>query len=84
MITLKCASDCLASIPGLSLEVTFVFASLATSLKDNIILMQPATYHICKPPLFLPPSIVAFLSAACKLSPASMKMCWDVLKSSVW
>ncbi|KAG1790325.1 uncharacterized protein HD556DRAFT_1310722 [Suillus plorans] len=46
--------------------------------------MQPATHNICKPPLFLPPSIVSFLSAACKLQIASMKTCWSVLKSSIW
>ncbi|KAG1900359.1 uncharacterized protein F5891DRAFT_1188674 [Suillus fuscotomentosus] len=61
-----------------------MFASLATGLKDDIILMQPATHNICKPPLFLPPSIVSFLSAACKLQVASVKMCWSVLKSSIW
>ncbi|KAG1728554.1 hypothetical protein EDB19DRAFT_1591223, partial [Suillus lakei] len=63
----------------------FVFASLATGLKDSIILMQPATtYDIRKPPLFPPPSIVAVLSAAYILSPASVKMCWSVLKGSIW
>ncbi|KAG1844813.1 hypothetical protein DFJ58DRAFT_664613 [Suillus subalutaceus] len=84
MITLKCAADRLSGISGLTLEVTFVFASLATGLKDDIILKQPATYNIREPPLFLPPSIVAFLSIACKLSPASVKVCWRVLKSSIW
>ncbi|KAG1808063.1 hypothetical protein EV424DRAFT_1350472 [Suillus variegatus] len=84
MIMLKCVADNLAGIPGLSLEVTFMFASLATSLKDDIILMQPATHNICKPPLFLPPSIVSFLSATCKLQIESMKTCWSVLKSSIW
>ncbi|KAG1844952.1 hypothetical protein DFJ58DRAFT_731030 [Suillus subalutaceus] len=84
MITLKCAADHLSGISGLMLEVAFVFASLATGLKDDIILTQPATYNIREPPLFLPPSIVAFLSIACKLSPASVKVCWRVLKSSIW
>ncbi|KAG1779162.1 hypothetical protein EV702DRAFT_948719, partial [Suillus placidus] len=61
----------------------FVFASLTIGLKDNIILMQPATYNIHKSPLFLPSSIVAFLSTACILSSVSIKMCWHVLKSSI-
>ncbi|KAG2051176.1 hypothetical protein BDR06DRAFT_824912, partial [Suillus hirtellus] len=62
----------------------FMFASLATSLKDDIILTQPATHNIRKPPLFLLPSIVFFLSTACKLQVASVKTYWSVLKSSIW
>jgi hypothetical protein len=84
MITLQSAADSLAGIPGLTLEVTLMFASLATGLKDDIILMQPATYDTSVPPLFLPPSVVAFLSAACVLSLESVKMCWGALKSSIW
>ncbi|KAG1859676.1 hypothetical protein F4604DRAFT_1684632 [Suillus subluteus] len=84
MITLKHVADSLSGIPGLMLEATLIFTSLATSLKDDIILTQPATYSIHNPPLFLPPSIVAFLSTACILSPASVEMCWSVMKSSIW
>ncbi|KAG1832287.1 hypothetical protein DFJ58DRAFT_671167 [Suillus subalutaceus] len=65
MITLKSAAELLGSIPDLTLETIFTFALLATSLKDDIILTQPATHDIDEPPLFLPPSIVTFLSGAC-------------------
>jgi len=45
MITLKSAAELLGSIPDLTLETIFTFASLTTSLKDDIILTQPATHQ---------------------------------------
>ncbi|KAG1859229.1 hypothetical protein F4604DRAFT_1495511, partial [Suillus subluteus] len=68
----------------LTLETIFTFASLATSLKDDIILTQPATHDIDEPPLFLPPSIVTFLSGACLLSLESVRMYWGALKNGIW
>ncbi|KAG2097518.1 uncharacterized protein F5147DRAFT_527280, partial [Suillus discolor] len=68
----------------LTLEAIFTFASLATSLKNDIILTQPATYDVHEPLMFLPPSIVTFLSKACVLSLESLRMCWSALKNNIW
>ncbi|KAG1772089.1 hypothetical protein EDD22DRAFT_768787 [Suillus occidentalis] len=84
MITLKGAAGLLSSIHDITLETTFTFASLAASLKDDIILTQPATHDIHKPPIFLPPSVITFLGSACTLSSASVRMCWSALKDSIW
>jgi hypothetical protein len=84
MITLKSAAELLGDIPDLTLETIFTFASLTTSLKDDIILTQPATHDIDEPPLFLPPSIVTFLSGACLLSLESVRTCWGALKNGIW
>lgn len=84
MITLKGAAGLLSSIHDITLETTFTFASLAASLKDDIILTQPATHDIHKPPLFLPPSVITFLSSACTLSSVSVRTCWSALKDSIW
>ncbi|KAG1905759.1 uncharacterized protein F5891DRAFT_894057, partial [Suillus fuscotomentosus] len=59
----------------LTLETIFTFALLATSLKNDIILTQPTTHDVHEPPMFLPPSIVTFLSSACVLSSESLRMC---------
>jgi hypothetical protein len=60
------------------------FVTLASRLKDDILLTQPAHISPLQPPDVLPPSITSFLSDCCGLSEDLVDSCWDVLKDMAW
>jgi len=66
------------------LETVIRFISLASKLKNDILLVQPARVSATEPPEVLPPTIVAFLASTCEMPPADVRHCWDALKGTVW
>ncbi|KAG1781727.1 hypothetical protein EV702DRAFT_1042185 [Suillus placidus] len=50
----------LSNIHGLSLETILTFVTLASAVKEDMILAQPATYDVSTPPDFMPPTYKMF------------------------
>jgi len=70
--------------PDLSLCQVMRFILLATRLKNDIILVQPADLKVDKAPDILPHSIKIFLEHSCLMSIPCVDSCWDTLKSFIW
>ncbi|KAF8057809.1 hypothetical protein FPV67DRAFT_1677039 [Lyophyllum atratum] len=70
--------------PRLTLRQVMQFVTLARSLKDDIILTQPAVIPASDPPEILPPSVKTFLEDSCKISEECVEDCWEVLRSTIW
>jgi len=68
----------------LTLGQIFCFISLASCLKDDILLTQPAKLSATNPPDILPPTITGFLGNSCDLPQAYVEQCWDILKDTIW
>ncbi|KAF8220162.1 hypothetical protein L208DRAFT_1163067, partial [Tricholoma matsutake] len=60
------------------------FISLASRLKDDILLAQPLSIVVSDHPDVLPPTIIAFLQASCSISEDCINSCWEALKLTVW
>jgi hypothetical protein len=75
-----------SSLPldGLTWEQVVRFVTLASNVKNDIILTQPTFVSDSEPPDVLPPSIVAFLGDGCELTPTYVENCWKVMKGVVW
>ncbi|KAG2098691.1 uncharacterized protein F5147DRAFT_777536 [Suillus discolor] len=84
MVELASVAHALLNIHALSLETVLCFVNLASAIKDDSILAQPATYDVSAPPDFLPPSVNLFLGSACTLTEDSVQLCWSVLKHDIW
>ena len=72
------------SFNGLTWEQLVQFTTLASKVKNDIILTQPANVPESEPPDVLPPSVAAFLGDSCMLMPAQVEDCWKVMKGVVW
>jgi hypothetical protein len=70
--------------PNLSFNTIQQFISLASRLKDDILLAQPSSIVVSDPPDVLPLTIVAFLQASCSIPEDCINSCWEALKSTVW
>ncbi|KAG2152699.1 hypothetical protein DEU56DRAFT_727492 [Suillus clintonianus] len=84
MVELVCLGQALSNIHGLSLETILTFVTLASAVKEDMILAQPATYDVSTPPDFMPPSVSLFLGSACSLTQDSVRICWSTLKHDIW
>ncbi|KAG2120003.1 hypothetical protein BD769DRAFT_1672044 [Suillus cothurnatus] len=67
-----------------SLTALFRFINIATSLKDDIILIQPAEAQTSSPPPVLSPAFNTFLAAACSILPAQANHAWALLRHVIW
>jgi len=67
-----------------SLTALFRFINIATSLKDDIILIQPAEAQTSSPPPVLSPAFNTFLAAACSILPAQANHAWTLLQHVIW
>jgi hypothetical protein len=72
------------SFDGLTWEQVIQFVTLASKVKNDIILTQPASMPESEPPAVLPPSVAAFLGDSCKLAPAHVENCWKIMKGVIW
>ncbi|KAF8219141.1 hypothetical protein L208DRAFT_1342983 [Tricholoma matsutake] len=70
--------------PELSVSQVQQFISLASRLKDNILLAQPSSVLAFDPPDVLPPTVSTFLQNRCGISMACVEACWDTLKTTIW
>ena len=70
--------------PQLSFNQVHQFISLASKLKDDILLAQPSSILAFDPPEIIPPTITTFLQHACKLSSDCVEACWKTLKYTIW
>jgi hypothetical protein len=68
----------------LSLQQIFKFITLATKMKNDIILVQPTSVPASDPPDVLLPSITQFLQNSCGISETCITSCWEALKAAVW
>ncbi|KAG1863772.1 hypothetical protein F4604DRAFT_1586935 [Suillus subluteus] len=88
MSAFNCLLYYLEQEPGIisntSLTSLFQFITLATLLKNNIILVEPSLSPTSDPPFVLSPAITAFLSAGCSISPAEASGAWALLKDVIW
>ncbi|KAG1792291.1 uncharacterized protein HD556DRAFT_1239582 [Suillus plorans] len=62
----------------------FRFITLASGLKDNILLVQAASHHPDSAPLVLSPAIQLFLAGSCDISESNVDTYWNVLRNVVW
>jgi hypothetical protein len=69
---------------GLTIGKILHFVSYASSLKNDILLSQPASQSQFTPPDILPPTLESFLSEACDIPAKFTKSCWEVFKETVW
>jgi len=65
-------------------STVFRFITLASGLKDNIILMQATSHHPDSAPLVLSPAIKLFLAGSCDISESDVDIYWKVLRNVVW
>ncbi|KAG1836767.1 hypothetical protein DFJ58DRAFT_846804 [Suillus subalutaceus] len=65
-------------------SVSAWFTTLATLLKNDVILVEPSLSPTSDPPFILSPAITAFLSAGCLISPAEVSGAWALLKNVIW
>ena len=70
--------------PELSFGQVQEFISLASRLKDDILLAQPSSVLALDPPDVLPLTVSTFLQNSCGISMACVEACWDTLKTMVW
>ncbi|KAG1750235.1 hypothetical protein EDB19DRAFT_1937408 [Suillus lakei] len=78
---LELSSD---AITTASISSLFRFITIGTTLKNDIILTEPSSTPIDKPPNVLPPAIAKFLGAGCSISPAQVSDAWALLKDIIW
>lgn len=74
----------LSPLPSLSLFSLFSFVRLSIQLKSEVILAQPSHYSPTQPPLFLPPTVITFLSECCAIDKRDVPVLWDELKETIW
>ena len=60
------------------------FFLLTEKLKQEILLAQPSTCSMDKPPDFLADYVVAFLSASCSIHEDDVQECWEGIRSALW
>ncbi|KAG2099283.1 uncharacterized protein F5147DRAFT_582715 [Suillus discolor] len=72
------------TISNTSLTSLFQFITLATRLKNDIILVEPSLSPTSDPPFVLSPAVTVFLSAGCSISPAEVNDAWSLLKDVIW
>jgi hypothetical protein len=70
--------------PELSLQQILKFITLASKMKNDIILVQPTSVPTSNPLIVLPPAITLFLKNSCGISEACVASCWKALRSTVW
>ncbi len=70
--------------PELSFGQVQQFISLASRLKDDILLTQPSSVLVLDPPDVLPPSVSTFLQNSCAMSVYCVEACWNTLNSTIW
>ena len=70
--------------PDLSFGQVQQFISLASKLKNDILLAQPLSVPAFNPPDILPPTITTFLQKSCGISVSCVDKCWEALKSTIW
>ena len=73
-----------AACPDLAIDQMFRFITLASKLKDDILLVQPSSVPLTRPPDILPPTIMVFLQKSCNMTENDIVCCWDILKSVIW
>ncbi|KAG1898662.1 uncharacterized protein F5891DRAFT_981804 [Suillus fuscotomentosus] len=65
-------------------SMVFHFITLASGLKDYIILVQATSHHPDSTPLVLSPVIKLFLAGSCNISESDVDIYWKVLRNIVW
>ncbi|KAG0696840.1 hypothetical protein DFH29DRAFT_812545 [Suillus ampliporus] len=72
--------------PGspLTFSSLFRFMTLASTLRNNILLVQAASHPSNTAPDFISPAINLFLAACCDLSESDVDVYWKVLKDVMW
>jgi hypothetical protein len=72
------------TISNTSLTSLFQFITLATLLKNNIILVEPSLSPTSDSLFIQSPAVTTFLSAGCSISPAEVNDAWFLLKDVIW
>lgn len=75
------ANPLLQSIPFNNL---LLFLAAATTIKNDLALMQPSDHPLATPPDVLPRPAQYFLSDACGLSINTVLQCWSAFKDTAW
>ncbi|KAF8234816.1 hypothetical protein L208DRAFT_1546015 [Tricholoma matsutake] len=88
MTTMNQVHELLNMVPGLgdsiTMETAMEFIWLGASLKDVIIMVQPAMHHEHDIPNALPPHVRSFLGLATNISEAFVDGCWTAFNSVIW
>ncbi|KAG1814530.1 hypothetical protein EV424DRAFT_1541359 [Suillus variegatus] len=67
-----------------SITTPFCFINIASRLKKDMILVQPAQASTSEPPPVLSPAFNTFLAAACSISPTQANHAWALLQDVIW
>lgn len=73
-----------SSLACLSTPQILAFFRLASGLKDDILLTQPAEKSMDEAPLILPPSVVLFLGEATAIPPRYIQKLWKESRFVLW
>ncbi|KAG9314694.1 hypothetical protein JVU11DRAFT_5501 [Chiua virens] len=72
------------AVHGITVNQVFLFLAIASSMKDDLILILPSEQPPMVPPTLLPPSAVRFIASACKIPPVAVQECWTLFKNIIW
>ncbi|KAF8056266.1 hypothetical protein FPV67DRAFT_650208 [Lyophyllum atratum] len=83
-ISMKDMSTLNKAHPGLGLRQLLQFVTLVSTLRDDILLVQPAYVSAADPPEILPPTVKIFLGNSCNITGECVDDCWETLRSTIW
>ena len=72
------------SLHTISLEQLLLFLAIASSMQDNLLLIQPSEHAPTVAPVILPPSAERFIASACRIPLPAAQDCWMVFKDVLW
>lgn len=72
------------SLQGVHLNQLLLFFAIASSIKDDLFLIQLSEHVLAVAPAILPPSVEHFITSACNIPLPTVQDCWDAFKDILW
>ncbi|KAG9317734.1 hypothetical protein JVU11DRAFT_1951 [Chiua virens] len=72
------------SLQAIRIDQVFLFFTIVSLMKDDLLLLQPPERSPDVPPILLPPSAERFMASACKIPLVAVQACWTVFKGVLW
>ncbi|KAI9568615.1 hypothetical protein HD554DRAFT_2007376, partial [Boletus coccyginus] len=66
------------------LNQLLLFFAIASSIKDDLSLIQLSEHVLAVAPAVLPPSVEHFITLACRIPLPTVQDCWNVFKDVLW
>ena len=72
------------SLQAIHLNQLLLFFAVISSLRDDLLLIQPSEHAPTVLPAVLPSSAEVFIASACKIPRNMIQDCWDLFKDVLW